>query len=128
MNHLEQALLFYIMRYTATEGEYVITRNDIAAFCDCTTATAKKYVQPLIDAGYVEEHKKLIKIGLGYKYVYHMTTKAPTPECQLWFACEWSYDDFRHEKMLRAMKKAVEVSKPRGKPKKVSEKQLKLGL
>jgi len=126
MNKEQLILMNYFMRYTDAEGEYVVTRQDIANLWDCTVVTAKNRVKSLIELGYVAEHKKLIKIGAGYKYIYHITDAgdiAIREDMEIAENYWWAY---RTEKLERAMKQAMLRSKPRGKAKKVSDKQLVL--
>jgi len=126
MNQLDKAILFYVMRYTEIGGEFVLTRTDVANFCGCTTPTAKKRIRNLVDAGLVIEHKKLIRTGAGYKYVYVRSENCPNVSSELWKACEIAYYDHVRQKTVEAVERALTISKPRGRTKKVSEEQLLL--
>ena len=126
MNREQLILMNYFMRYTDAEGEYVVTRQDVANLWDCTVVTAKNRVQSLIDLGYVAEHKKLIKIGAGYKYIYHITDAGDIAIRNEIVKSEEYWWAYLNEKLERAMRQAMLRSKPRGKAKKVSDKQLAL--
>ena len=123
MNREQLIMMNYFMRYTDAEGEWVVTRQDIANLWDCTVVTAKNRVQSLIELGYVVEHKKLIKIGSGYKYIYHITDKGDIAIRENFKRSEAFYWEYRQQKLQRAMELAIKKSKPRGTPKKVSDNQ-----
>ena len=128
MNKLDKVLLYYINMMTDVAGCDVVGRIDIAGLCGCTVQTAQKNVKNLVELGYVHVTKKLIARGAGYKYIYHITDAGMDACHNQWQEAYNLFYDYINQRMIETIEKYTKISKPRGKPKKVSQKQLKLEI
>jgi predicted ArsR family transcriptional regulator len=123
MNSLQMALMYWMVMQTNPEGESVIGRNQAAGFIGCTVVTAGKHLKALVDKGLIEEHKKQLARGVGYKYVYHVTMRGTSEREMVWID---AYNDHRYERLQKAMEQARRIGNTIGGAIKRHPKQMKI--
>jgi predicted transcriptional regulator len=127
MSPEDKKLLYYFNMATDAEGEYRVSRADVAALLNCSVVTAVKRVANLVALGYV----KVVKIpfalgrGHGYKYQYHIARRGVQALDVHYDDAKELFDLHKSQRISDALAEARRVSR-NGKKRKVNEKQLTL--
>lgn len=128
MSPEDKTMLYYFNMQTDTEGQYRVGRSDVAALLNCSQPTAVKRLENVVRLGYVEQVKVPFAIGRGhgYKYQYHITKRGLNALMVHYDDAKQLFELLRTVRLSEILKQARKISKPRGKAKKVSDKQLSL--
>lgn len=128
MSPEDKTMLYYFNMQTDTKGEYRVSRSDVAALLNCSNPTAVKRLKNIVQLGYVEQIKVPFALGRGhgYKYQYHITKRGLQALMVHYDHAKELFELLKTVRLGELIEQARKISKPRGKAKKASDKQLSL--
>lgn len=127
MNNLELVILYDLNLHTDTKGENKVGRAHLASLLNCTTVTAQKRVQKLIDGGYIHQIKfPTIGRGHGYRYEYYISSDGKDALFNNWQSAYALYRRHIADRIKETLEKINKGFVSRSKKSKRSDKQLPL--
>lgn len=122
---MNNSVLLYIVNMLSYDvnGFGGVDLASLATWIGCSKPTAQKKMRELCEYGVIREVKKGVPRGHGFRYEYIVTNagkKALEDDGKI---IHFQFKAWQNNKLVGLLESAKKISAPRGKPKKVSDKQ-----
>jgi len=127
---MNNSVLLYIVNMLTYDHDAYggVGLADVAKWLGASKPTAQKQLRNLCEYGVVREVKKAVPRGVGFRYEYVVTPQGAKVIEDDHKIIQFQFKAWQNEKLNTLLHNAAIVSKPRGKPKKASVKQMKLDI